>query len=285
MRLKPQGLAQIFVYHHELYLHLVRQDVLDVHAHGLARAQGAVCFGKARQVRRYLDKNAVILDAAHNTHDGLPGGKAGGVLAPCAQKLPQCQHDAPLHIAVLDGAQKLLAHLYSVGGGGNTADRKAVDGQKRRNAAADITERAEIFNVGHGAGDDAARFQRVQVLCPAAALGLRAGEQVIFLAVFVKLGSHDDKAGWAAHPGQHGNVLHGLAGGSVHTIRKGHNAPHTAQLKPQPTLGIVGKGGALQHFAVRHAAAQFLAVQVVRVAAKTFSSEFQHFRFLISSKI
>ena len=38
------------------------------------------------------------------------------------QKLPQGQDDAPLCIAVLDGAQKLLAHLYSVGGGGNTAD-------------------------------------------------------------------------------------------------------------------------------------------------------------------
>ena len=188
-------------------------------------------------------------------------------------------------IAVVDGAQKLLAHLHPVGGGGNAADRQAVDGQQRRNAAADVAERAEILNVGHGAGDDAAGLQRVKVLCPAAALCLGAGEQVVFLAVLVKLGAHDDKAGRAAHSGQHGNVLDRLAGRGVYTVGKGHDAPHAAQLKPQAAVGIVGKGGALQHFAVRHAAAQFLPAQMVRIAAKTFGSIFQHFRFLISYKI
>ena len=128
--------------------------------------------------------------------------------------------------------------------------------------------------MGHGAGNDAARLQRVKVLRAAAALCLRAGEQVIFLTVFVKLGSHDDKAGRAAHPGQHGNILDRLAGRGVYTVGKGHDAPHAAQLKPQAAVGIVGKGGALQHLAVRHAAAQLLPAQMVRIAAKTFGSIF-----------
>ena len=128
------------------------------------------------EIRRYLDKNTVILNAAHNAAHRFPGGKEGGVLAPCAQKLPQGQDDAPLRIAVLDGAQKLLAYLHSVGGGGNAADRQAVDGQERCNAAANVAERTEVFDVGHGAGNDAARLQRVKVLRTAAALCLRAGE-------------------------------------------------------------------------------------------------------------
>ena len=115
VRLKPQGLAQIFVYHYELYLHLVRQNVLDVHAHGLPGAQGRICLGQTGKIRRYLDKNTVILNAAHNADHRFPGGKAGGVLAPGAQKLPQGQDDAPLCIAVLDGAQKLLAYLRQCG--------------------------------------------------------------------------------------------------------------------------------------------------------------------------
>ena len=175
--------------------------------------------------------------------------------------------------------------MHPVRGRGDAADRQAVDGQQRRNAAADVAERAEILNVGHGAGDDAAGFQRVKVLCPAAALCLGAGEQVVFLAVIVKLGAHDDKAGRAAHPGQHGNVFDGLAGRGVHTVRKRHDAAQPAQLKPQAVPCVVGQGCALQHLAAGHTAAQLLAAQVVRIAAKAFGSIFQHFRFLISYKI
>ena len=138
---------------------------------------------------------------------------------------------------------------------------------------------------GHGAGNDAAGLQRIKILCPAAALCLGAGEQVVFLAVLVKLGAHDDKAGRAAHPGQHGNVLDGLAGCGVHTVRKRHDAAQPAQLKPQAVPCVVGQGCALQHLAAGHAAAQLLAAQVVRIAAKAFGSIFQHFRFLISYKI
>ena len=285
MRLKPQGLAQILVDHDQLDLHFIGQDVLDVHAHGLPGAQCGVRLRQPRQVRCDLNKDAVFLDAAHNSDDGLPGGKAGCVLAPGTQQLAQRQHNAPLHVAVLDGTQKLLADLHPVRGRGDAADRQAVDGQQRRNAAADVAERAEILNVGHGAGDDAAGLQCVKVLCPAAALCLGAGEQVVFLAVIVKLGAHDDKAGRAAHPGQHGNVLDGLAGCGVHTVRKRHDAAQPAQLKPQAVPCVVGQGGALQHLAAGHAAAQLLAAQVVRIAAKAFGSIFQHFRFLISYKI
>ena len=71
------------------------------------------------QVGGNLNEHTVIFHTAHNTHHGLPGGKAGGVLTPGSKQLPQGQHNAVLLIPVLDGAQQLLAHRYTVSRGSN----------------------------------------------------------------------------------------------------------------------------------------------------------------------
>ena len=279
MRFKPQRLVQLLVDHNKFDLHLVRQNALDVHAHGLPRAQRAVRLGQPGQVGRDLDKHAVFLHAAHDADNRLPGCKAGGVLAPGAQQFAQRQHDAPLRVAVFHRAQQLLAHLHAVGGRGDAGDRKAVDGQQRRDAAADIAERAEALDMGHGAGDDAAVFERVQIFAAAAALRLGAGKPVHGLAVLLAAaGQH--KAGRPPHAGQHGNVLDRLLRRVVHTFLKRHIGAPPAQRKPQAAAGVKRQGGALQHLPGLQAAGQFLPGQAVGVAAKTFGTIFQHVRFL-----
>ena len=62
------------------------------------------------------EKQNIVAEIYRNA---LPGGKAGGVLTPGSKQLPQGQHNAVLLIPVLDGAQQLLAHRYTVCRGSN----------------------------------------------------------------------------------------------------------------------------------------------------------------------
>ena len=137
----------------------------------------------------------------------------------------------------------------------------------------------------HRAGNDTAGFQGIQILPTAQPLGQRTGEQKHLLAILVHLGAGDDKAGGAAHPGQHGNILDLLLRADIHTFLKGHVGPLAAQLKAQAALGIKGKGGALQYFAGGDTVIQLLTAQMVGVAAKTFGTIFQHFRLLFSCMV
>ena len=122
----------------------------------------------------------------------------------------------------LDDAQDLLPHADPVGGGGDAADRHAVDGQQGADAAAYVTKRAERLDVGHCAGQDVPGREGVQILCLAHPLCLSPGKQVVGLAVFPGLHPFDHKAGGAAHPRQHCNVPHGAALSPIGTLAKGH---------------------------------------------------------------
>ena len=221
LQLEPVALAQGVVHDHQLDLHFFRQDVLDVDAHRLPGHKVGAALGKAREVGRDLDKGAVFLHAAHDAHHGLTHGEPGRIFLPCAQQFPDGQHKAALYIPVLDGAQDLLAHAHPVGGGGDAAHRHAVDGQQGTDAAAHITERAKRLDMGHGAGQDIAGLQSVQIVGLAHLLRQRAGEPVEGLTVLVGVQRLDHKAGGAAHPRQHRNVPHGAVCGTIGALGKG----------------------------------------------------------------
>ena len=190
--------------------------------------QLAVRLSQAGQVGRNLNKDAIFFHAAHNANHRLAGGKAGCIFTPCTQQFAQRQHNAPLGIAVFYCAEQLLPHLYPVGRRCNAGNRKAVDRQQCRNPAPHIAKRTEVFNVGHGTGDDAAALQLIEIILPAGALGGRAGKQVDCFPLFL-CGAGDEKAGRPAHPGQHGNFLDSLARGGVQAFLKRHVCPPPTQ--------------------------------------------------------
>ena len=87
-QLEPVALVQAVVHDHQLDLHLFRQDVLDVDAHGLPGGKVGAAFGKTGQVGRDLNEGTVLLHAAHDAHHRLAHSEPGSILCPGAQKFP-----------------------------------------------------------------------------------------------------------------------------------------------------------------------------------------------------
>ena len=283
-QLKPMALAQAVVDDDQLDLHFVREDIFDVDTHRLAGVQVGAAFRQPGQVGRDLNKGAVFLHAPHDAHDRFPYGKSGGVLGPGAQQLPDGEHEPPLYIPALDGAQNLLPYADPVSGGRNAADGHAINGQKGADAAAHITKRAKGFNMGHGARQDIAGRQGVEILRLAHPLGLSPGEPVERLAALIGIQRFNDKTGGAAHPCQHGNIPHRAVFRSVGTLGKGHHRFGAAQLKAELPLGIKGEGGALQNLAVGYGGPQLRGGEAVSTAVVAFGSECLHhlsFLFLL----
>ena len=246
------ALPKAVVHDDQLDLHLFGQDVLDVDADRLSGAEVRAALGKAREVGRDLDEGAIILHAPHDAYHGLTDRKSGGVLGPCAQQFPDGQNEPALYVPALDGAEDLLPDADPVGGGRDAADRHAVDGQQSADAASHVAEGPEGFDVGHGAGEDIAGLERVEVIGLAHPLCFGAGEAVDRLTGLVGVHPLDDKAGGPPDPRQDRNVPHAAGLGSVGTLFKGHHGPQPAKLKPQLAGGIERQCRALQNFAAGH---------------------------------
>ena len=127
-QLEAVALAEGMIDDDQLDLHLLGQDVFDVDAHGLTGMQVGAALGETREVGRDLDEGAVLLHTSHDAHHRLAHRKGSGVFGPCAQKLPDGQHEPPLRVPALDGAEDLLPYADPVGGGGDAAHRHTIDG-------------------------------------------------------------------------------------------------------------------------------------------------------------
>ena len=141
--------------------------------------------------------------------------------------------------------------------------------------------------MGHGAGQDIAGLQGVQIVGLAHLLRQRAGEPVEGLTVLVGVQRFDHKAGGTAHPRQHRNVPHGAVCGTIGALGKGHHGSHPADLEPQLALGIKGQSSGLQDLAVCHGGAQFSGGQArsrTVVAFGTVSLHHLSFLFLLFLK-
>ncbi len=280
-QLEAVALAEGVVDDDELYLHLLGQDVLDVDAHGLPGPQVGAALGEAREVGRDLDEGAVLLHAPHDAHHRFAHRKGGSVLGPGTQQLPDGQHEPPLCVPALDGAEDLLPHADPVGRGGDTAHRHTVDGQQGADAAAYVTERAEGLDVGHDAGQDVAGLELVEVFGLAHPLGFSAGEAVDSLSVFVGVDALDDKAGGPAYPRQYGDVPYAAGVGPVGALPEGHYSPAAAQLEPELTLGVEGQRRALQDLTAGHRGPQFGGAQAGSIAVVVFGTKrLHHLSFL-----
>ena len=171
------------------------------------------------------------------------------------QQLPDRQHEPPLCVPALDGAEYLLPYADPVGRGGDTAHRHTVDGQKGADAAAYVTERAEGLDVGHDAGQDVAGLELVEVFGLTHPLGLGAGEAVDSLSVFVGVDALDDKAGGPAYPRQYGDVPYAAGRRPRRRTRpKGITARQPPSSNRSLTLGVEGQRRALQDLAAAIAA-------------------------------
>ena len=281
MQLEPVALAEAVVYDDEFDLHFFRQDVLDVNTHSLAGVKILAALGQPGQIRRDLDEGSVFFHAAHDAHHRFAHGKTGGVLGPGAQQLPDGQDEPSLHIPALDDAQDLLPHADPVGGGGDAADRHAVDGEQGADAASYVAESSERFDVGHGAGQDVAGAEGVEVVCLAHPLRLGAGEPIAGLAGLIGVQFFDDETGGPTHPREHGNVPHTARLGSVGTLLKGHHGPHPAQFEPQLAGRVERQCSALQNFAAGHGRPQLRSRKPVCTAVISFGTiSLHHSSFL-----
>ena len=81
--------------------------------------------------------------------------------------------------------QDLLPHPHPIGRRRDAAHRQAVDGQQSADAAAHVAKSAKGFNMGHGAGQDIAGGQLIQIICLALALGFGPREQIAGVSLSV----------------------------------------------------------------------------------------------------
>ena len=104
------------VHNHQLDLHLFRQDVLDVDAHGLPGGKVGAAFGKTGQVGCDLNEGTVLLHAAHDAHHCFTHRKMGGVLGYHFIQSFQPGEVTPeqAHAIGLEFAKRLFGKRYEV---------------------------------------------------------------------------------------------------------------------------------------------------------------------------
>ena len=89
---------------------------------------------------------------------------------------------------------------------GDPGYRDGVNGEQRRNPAADVHKATEGLQMGHPGADDVPGHQGVQILLLAALLGLTAAQHRTQGTVRQLLKTGDHKAHRFAHPGEQRNI-------------------------------------------------------------------------------
>ena len=173
-------------------------------------------------------------------------GKQGGIFLPAAQQLLVAEGHTPVGIDCADDRTDVLSGRKAVGGMGDAGNRDAVDGNHRRDAAADVHKAAKTLQMGDPGRDDIPGSQRADVLFQTQLLRCPAGKDRTEAAVALLPDALDEKADRLAHAGEQGDVPHRAVGNPQSAFAPRDDAAAKSEIDDQVVLLGTQNGACLQ---------------------------------------